>query len=76
MALPYPSAEDLHSWSLQLQHEADVEREATKGLAMQYWSTNAGDPQAVAALWQAFVQADQVAQASRTRVIGVCSGYV
>ena len=53
-----------------------MEREATKGLAMQYWSTNAGDPQAVAALWQAFVQADQVAQASRTRVIGVCSGYV
>jgi len=75
MALLYPSAEDLRSWSLRLQHEANVEREATKRLATQYWNTDAGEPTAVAALWQAFVQADQVAQESRTRLIADAAAY-
>ena len=75
MPLPYPSAEDLHSWSLRLQYEANAEREATKRLETQYWNTDARDPTAVAALWQAFVQAEQVAQAFRTRVIADAVAY-
>jgi hypothetical protein len=75
MALPSPSTEDLDAWLRQLQHEANAEREAAKRLATQYWHTDARDPAAVAALWQALVHADQAAQASRARVIDAATAY-